>query len=59
MTPKAKSLGRFSVGVGDRFGHQAKAQLRACVLAGEAGAVVTPVWNKSNREHTIIFADPA
>ena len=59
MTPKAKSLGRFSVGVGDRFGHQAKAQLRACVLAGEAGAVVTPVWNKSNREHTIIGSDPA
>jgi tagaturonate epimerase len=53
------SLGRFSVGVGDRFAHQARAQLRACVLAEEAGATVVPVWNKSNREHTIIGSEPA
>jgi len=51
-------LPRFSVGVGDRFAHQAKAQLRACVLAGEAGVEVAPVWNKSNREHTIIGSEP-
>ena len=57
--PEARSLGRFSIGVGDRFGHQAKAQLRACAAAAEAGVAVTPVWNKSNREHMIIGSDPA
>jgi tagaturonate epimerase len=57
--PDVKSLGRFSIGVGDRFVHQAEAQLRACVRAAEAGAEVVPVWNKSNREHTIIGSDPA
>ncbi len=52
-------LPRFSVGVGDRFAHQAKAQLQACILAAEAGAEVVPVWNKSNREHTIIGSEPS
>ena len=47
-------LPRFSVGVGDRFAHQAKAQLAACIKAGEARVEVVPVWNKSNREHMII-----
>ncbi|HEY1758817.1 MAG TPA: tagaturonate epimerase family protein [Bryobacteraceae bacterium] len=51
-------LEKYSIGVGDRFAHQAKAQLRACVLAGEAGVDVIPVWNKSNREHLIIGSDP-
>ncbi|HZL25822.1 MAG TPA: tagaturonate epimerase family protein [Acidobacteriaceae bacterium] len=51
-------LPKFSVGVGDRFAHQAKAQLAACVKAAEAGVEVVPVWNKSNREHTIIGSDP-
>lgn len=52
-------LPKFSVGVGDRFAHQAKAQLAACVLAADAGVEVVPVWNKSNREHTIIGSDPS
>jgi hypothetical protein len=52
-------LGKFSFGMGDRFGHQGKAQLRACVLATELGAEVVPVWNKSNREHTFIGTEPA
>jgi hypothetical protein len=52
-------LPKYSVGVGDRFAHQAKAQLQACVLAAQAGADVTPVWNKSNREHNIVGSDPA
>lgn len=52
-------LPRFSVGVGDRFAHQAKAQLAACVLAAEAGIEVVPVWNKSNREHMIIGSEPS
>ncbi len=52
-------LPRFSVGVGDRFAHQAKAQLRACIMAGDAGVEVAPVWNKSNREHMIIGSEPS
>jgi hypothetical protein len=52
-------LPRFSVGVGDRFAHQAKAQLAACVLAADAGVEVVPVWNKSNREHMIIGSEPS
>ena len=55
----ALKLSRFSIGVGDRFAHQAKAQLAACVLAAEAGVDVVPVWNKSNREHTIIGSEPS
>jgi hypothetical protein len=52
------TLETFSIGVGDRFAHQAKAQLRAFILAAEHGARVVPVWNKSNREHTIIGTEP-
>jgi hypothetical protein len=52
-------LPRFSIGVGDRFAHQAKAQLSACILADKAGVEVAPVWNKSNREHTIIGSEPS
>jgi len=51
-------LPRFSIGVGDRFGHQAKAQLHACMEAGRSGVTVIPVWNKSNREHLIIGSEP-
>lgn len=51
-------LPKYSLGVGDRFAHQAKAQLRACILALERGVEVIPVWNKSNREHMIIGSDP-
>jgi hypothetical protein len=57
--PDTKSLSRFSIGVGDRFAHQAHSQLRACVQAAESGVLVVPVWNKSNREHSIIGSDPA
>jgi hypothetical protein len=53
------TLGKYSFGMGDRFGHQGKAQLRACLLATELGAEVVPVWNKSNREHTFIGTEPA
>src|SRR4029077_7495322 len=52
-------LAKSSFGVGDRFAHQAKAQLRACVLAAERGADVVPVWNKSHREHTTIGSEPS
>jgi hypothetical protein len=53
------TLSRDSIGVGDRFAHQAKAQLRAFQLAAERGVAVVPVWNKSNREHVIIGSEPA
>src|SRR6186997_2502930 len=53
------TLSKYSIGVGDRFAHQAKAQLRACIAAAERGVEVIPVWNKSNREHTIIGSEPA
>jgi hypothetical protein len=56
---KFLSLGKFSFGMGDRFAHQGKAQLRACVIATELGAEVIPVWNKSNREHTFIGTEPS
>ena len=51
-------LPKYTFGVGDRFAHQAEAQLRACVMAAERGVDVIPVWNKSNREHTIIGSRP-
>src|SRR5580765_3491138 len=52
------TLEKFSLGVGDRFAHQAKAQLRACMMAAERGVTVIPVWNKSNREHLIVGSEP-
>ncbi|MBN2131485.1 MAG: hypothetical protein JW741_18440 [Sedimentisphaerales bacterium] len=52
-------LGRFSFGTGDRFGRQAAAQLAAIQQAIHVGVHVTPVWNKSHREHTIIGTHPA
>ena len=52
------TLGKYSIGTGDRFAHQAKAQLQACVEALNHGVEIIPVWNKSNREHTIIGSEP-
>jgi len=52
-------LGKFSFGLGDRFGHQGRAQLRACILAAEGGAEIVPVWNKSHREHRFIGTEPS
>jgi hypothetical protein len=53
------TLEKFSIGIGDRFAHQARAQLRACQLIAADGAEVVPVWNKSNREHSFIGSEPA
>ena len=58
MKPRLK-LGKNSLGIGDRFAHQAEAQLRACQMAEQRGVEIIPVWNKSNREHTIIGSEPA
>jgi len=51
-------LGKYSFGIGDRFGHQGRAQLVALVRVRREGLKVTPVWNKSHREHSIIGTEP-
>lgn len=48
----------YSIGVGDRFGRQGVAQLRALQRAGRDGLSITPVWNKSRREHDLIGSQP-
>lgn len=52
-------LGKYSIGVGDRFTHQGRAQLRAIMKANETGLEINPVWNKSNREHIYVGTLPA
>ncbi|HEX2972676.1 MAG TPA: tagaturonate epimerase family protein [Tepidisphaeraceae bacterium] len=52
-------LPKFSMGIGDRFAHQGKAQLAAFVQAKSLGVTIAPVWNKSNREHSIVHSTPA
>ncbi len=52
------TLEKYTIGVGDRFAHQAEAQLQACVKLAEQGIEVIPVWNKSNREHSFIGSEP-
>lgn len=52
------TLSKCSVGVGDRFAHQARPQLEACIEAIHSGIEVVPVWNKSFREHTIVGSQP-
>jgi hypothetical protein len=49
---------KYSLGMGDRFLHQGRAQLQAVVIAKEAGIDITPVWNKSDREHVIVGTEP-
>ena len=49
---------KYTFGVGDRFAHQARPQLRACMLAAEHGIEVIPTWNKSHREHLIVGTQP-
>jgi tagaturonate epimerase len=49
---------KYSIGIGDRFGHEGVAQLAAFVKARDRGVDVVPVWNKSNREHTLIGTQP-
>jgi len=52
-----KKLNKYSFGIGDRFAHQAKAQLQAIINAKQAGVSITPVWNKSYREHQTIASE--
>ena len=52
-------LEKFSFGMGDRFAHQGDAQLKAVLKAKEQGVDITPVWNKSNREHKTVKTVPS
>ena len=52
-------LGKYSLGIGDRFEREGVAQLAAFQKAASEGAELVPVWNKSNREHTLIGSTPA
>lgn len=51
-------LEKYSMGTGDRFAHQGKAQLQAFINAKKNGVDVAIVWNKSNREHMLIGTKP-
>jgi tagaturonate epimerase len=53
-----KIIEKYSMGLGDRFGHQGGAQLKAIIAASQKGIEITPVWNKSNREHNTIGTHP-
>ena len=54
-----KTCPKFTFGVGDRFANGAHAQLAAFIEAKKLGIDITPVWNKSNREHNIIGSEPS
>ena len=51
-------LSKYSMGIGDRFTCQGVAQLTAFIQARAVGVDITPVWNKSNREHLIVHTHP-
>lgn len=53
-----KVLGKYSMGIGDRFSRQGRAQLGALSKARDLGVLVIPVWNKSHREHSIVGSVP-
>jgi hypothetical protein len=48
---------KYSIGIGDRFGKEGVAQLRALQKASGTFSPV-PVWNKSFREHSLIGTTP-
>jgi len=52
------NLGKYSFGIGDRFARQGEAQLSAIMKAREQGVEITPVWNKSFREHENVGTKP-
>jgi hypothetical protein len=45
---------KYSIGTGDRFGLQGKAQLAAVQKASDKGVELAIAWNKSHREHSIV-----
>ena len=56
--PMTKTISKYSMGIGDRFGLEGTAQLRAFQAAKDRGVAIAPVWNKSNREHSLIGTRP-
>ena len=52
------TIEKHTFGMGDRFGREGVAQLRAVAEANAAGIPLTPVWNKSNREHLLVGSHP-
>ncbi len=53
-----KKLPPITIGVGDRFGLEGEAQLRAVMAIRERGVDAAPVWNKSFREHSLVGTRP-
>ena len=53
-----KTLETYTLGIGDRFGCEGKAQLSALTAARDRGRDIYPVWNKSHREHRIVDTQP-
>ncbi|MDC7219172.1 MAG: tagaturonate epimerase family protein [Spirochaetales bacterium] len=51
-------LGKYSMGIGDRFKEEGTAQLKAIKQAEAEGIIITPVWNQSAREHDTIGSLP-
>ncbi len=54
-----KTIEKYSIGTGDRFGRQGLAQIAAFKKARDKGVSAAIVWNKSNREHNLIGTQPA
>src|SRR5664279_3382440 len=52
-------LEKYSMGIGDRFAQEGSAQLSALIQARKQGLLITPVWNKSFREHQIVHSTPS
>ena len=53
-----KTLPTLTFGVGDRFGLEGEAQLKAVMAIRERGVDAAPVWNKSFREHSLVGTRP-
>ena len=51
-------LRKFSLGIGDRFAQQGVFQLEALLEASKLGVHISPVWNRSNREHQVLETNP-
>ncbi len=51
-------LNKYSFGIGDRFARQGIAQIMAFQKSLEDNLLITPVWNKSYREHKTVHSFP-
>jgi hypothetical protein len=52
-------LEKYSFGIGDRFARQGTSLLQAIINAKNKGIEITPVWNKSHREHLATGTSPS